>query len=190
MNTECTARTYQFDNLGRRQVVTDFSGGSITSDGGLVFIAAVDQRTRLSERVAGCFSDYRAAHRVQHEVEDLVAQRLYGIVQGYEDLNDHDVLQHDPMFGIALGKLSNEAQSAQALADKSPLNRLEQAMHIERDMSGERYVKFNVDPERMAQVLVEVSLEQMGKEPKRMILDIDVTDDAVHGEQVGGFFNG
>jgi len=190
MNTECSARTYRFDNLGRRQVVADFSGGSITSDGGLVFIAAIDQRTRLSERVAGCFSDQRAAQRVQHKVEALVAQRLYGIVQGYEDLNDHDVLRHDPMFGIVLGKLSNEAQSPQVLAGKSTLNRLEQAMHIERDLSGERYVKFNVDPERMAQVLVEVSLEQMGAEPKRMILDIDVTDDAVHGEQVGGFFNG
>ena len=190
MSTECTARTYRFDNLGRRQVVTDFSGGSITSDGGLVLIAAVDQRTRLSERVAGCFSDQRAAHRVQHEVEDLVAQRLYGIVQGYEDVNDHDVLRHDPMFGIALGKLSTEAQSPQALAGKSTLNRLEQAMHIERDLSGERYVKFNVAPERMEQLLVEVSLEQIGEEPKRMILDIDVTDDAVHGEQVGGFFNG
>jgi len=176
--------------VGRRQVVADFSGGSITSDGGLVLIAAVDQRTRLSERVAECFSDQRAAHRVQHEVEDLVAQRLYGIVQGYEDLNDHDVLRHNPMFGIVLGKLSNEAQSPPALAGKSTLNRLEQAMHIERDLSGERYVKFNVAPERMEQLLVELALEQMGEEPKRMILDIDVTDDAVHGEQVGGFFNG
>lgn len=132
MNTECTAKTYRFDNVGRRQVVADFSGGSITKDRGLVLIAAIDQRTRLSERVAGCFTDQRADHRVQHEVEDLVAQRLYVLVQGYEDLNDHDVLRHNPMFGMALGKLSNEAQSSQALAGKGTLNRLFQSMHIER----------------------------------------------------------
>lgn len=190
MNTECTARTYRFNNLGRRQVIADFSGGAITSDGGLVLIAAIDQHTRLSERVAACFSDQRQAQRVQHEVQDLIAQRLYGLVQGYEDVNDHEVLRHDPMFGIALGKLGAMEQTPQVLAGKSTLNRLEQAMHIERDLSEERYLKFSVRPAAMEQLLVKLAMEQMGVEPKRMFLDIDVSDDAVHGEQVGGFFNG
>lgn len=78
MNTKCISRTYPFNSIGRRQVIADFSGGAITSDGGLVLIAAVDQRTRISERVAACFSDQRQANRVQHELGDLVAQRLYG----------------------------------------------------------------------------------------------------------------
>lgn len=189
MNTECTARTYSFDKLGRRQVIADFSGGAITTDGGLVLVAAIDQRTRVSERVAACFSDQRQPHRVQHKMEDLVAQRLYGLVQGYEDVNDHDVLRHDPMLGIALGKVDPIEQMPQVLAGKSTLNRLEQAMHIEQDLSDERYVKFSVRPPQMEQLLVELALEQMGSEPKQMILDIDVTDDGVHGEQVGAFFN-
>lgn len=126
---------------------------------------------------------------MQHQIKDLVAQRLYGLVQGYEDVSDHDVLRHDPMFGIALGQLDPREQMPQVLAGKSTLNRLEQAMHIEQDLSDERYVKFNVRPKQMEQLLVELALEQMGSEPKQMILDIDVTDDAVHGEQVGAFFN-
>lgn len=190
MNTKCTARTYRFDKLGRRQVMVDFSGGASTTDGGLVLIAAIDQRMRLRERVATCFSDQRQAHRVQHEIEDLIAQRLYGLVQGYEDVNDHDVLRYDPVFGIAVGKLGGEAQQPPVLAGKSTLNRLEQSMHIEGDLSQERYVKFSVRPGEMEQLLVALALEEMGREPKQMILDIDVTDDAVHGEQVGGFFNG
>lgn len=190
MNTKCISRTYPFNSIGRRQVIADFSGGAITSDGGLVLIAAVDQRTRISERVAACFSDQRQANRVQHELGDLVAQRLYGLVQGYEDLNDHDVLRHDPMFGIAIGKLTGVEQEQQTLAGNSTLNRLEQAMHIEQDLSGERYVKFSVRRAAMEQLLVKLALEQMRDEPKQMVLDIDVTDDAVHGEQVGGFFNG
>lgn len=188
-NTECSAKTYAFGSLDRRQVMADFSGGAITTDGGVILVAAVDQQARISERVAACFSDQRQAHRVQHEIGDLVAQRLYGLVQGYEDLNDHDVLRQDPMFSLALGKSEGLTGTA-VLAGKSTLNRLEQAMHVETDLSGERYVKFSVRPAAIEELLVELAMEQMGREPKQMVLDLDVTDDAVHGEQVGGFFNG
>ncbi len=101
----------------------------MTTDGGLILVAQIDQHYRISERLAGCFSDQRDVARVQHELPDMLAQRLYGLVQGYEDLNDHDALRHDPMFGIAVGKLESDHERCAPLAGKSTLNRLEQAMH-------------------------------------------------------------
>ena len=188
--TECSVETYQFGQLERRQVMADFSGGQITSDGGLILVAEMDRHYRISERVAECFVDQREQGRVQHELSDLVSQRLYGLVQGYEDLNDHEQLRHDPMFGIAVGKLTSEHVRCAPLAGKSTLNRLEQAMHVETDLSEQRYVKFCLDPSQMASLLVELFLEQQGKEPKQIILDMDVSDDRVHGNQEQAFFNG
>jgi hypothetical protein len=107
--TELQPGTYHFGQLGRRQVTADFSGGQITSDGGLVLIAQLDQHYRISQRFAKCFEDHRDHKRVQHSLSNLVAQRVYGLVQGYEDLNDHDYLRSDPMFGLAVGKLESHA---------------------------------------------------------------------------------
>ena len=188
--TACNAQTYQFGQLDRRQVVADFSGGQITSDGGLILVAEIDRRLQISERVAACFTDQRESARVQHELSDLVAQRLYGLVQGYEDLNDHEQLRHDPMFGIVVGKLESEHPRCAPLAGKSTLNRLEQAMHVATDLSEQRYVKFCVNPNQMESLLVELCLEHQGKEPKQIILDLDVSDDPVHGSQEQAFFNG
>jgi hypothetical protein len=188
--TECSAETYSFGQLDRRQVVANFSGGQLTSDGGLILVAEVDRRYRISERVAECFTDYRDAARVQHELRDLVCQRLYGLVQGYEDLNNHEVLRHDPMFGIAVGKLESEHARCAPLAGKSTLNRLEQAMHGAIDVAEERYVKVCVQPQAMASLLVEIFLEQVGQAPQPIILDLDVSDDPVHGKQEQAFFNG
>jgi hypothetical protein len=188
--TECSAETYSFGQLDRRQVVADFSGGQLTSDGGLALVAEIDRHYRISERVAECFTDQRDQSRVQHELSDLVSQRLYGLVQGYEDLNDHDELRHDRMFGIAVGKLESEHPRCAPLAGKSTLNRLEQAMHVETDLSEQRYVKVCVNPTQMASLLVELFLEQQGREPKQIILDMDVSDDPVHGTQEQAFFNG
>jgi hypothetical protein len=188
--TECSAETYSFGQLARRQVVADFSGGQLTSDGGLILVAEVDRRHRISERVAECFEDYRDPARVQHELRDLVCQRLYGLVQGYEDLNDHDALRHDPMLGIAVGKLESAHERCAPLAGKSTLNRLEQAMHGTVEVSEQRYVKVCVQPKQMESLLVEIFLEQVGKAPKQIILDLDVSDDPVHGNQEQAFFNG
>lgn len=188
--TECSAETYSFGQLDRRQVMADFSGGTITSDGGLILVAQIDQHYRISERVAACFADQRDPSRVQHELSDLIAQRLYGLVQGYEDLNDHEQLRHDPMFGIAVGKLESEHPRCAPLAGKSTLNRLEQAMHVAGDLSGERYVKFQLKPTEMESLLVTVFIEQQKREPKQIILDMDVSDDPVHGTQEQAFFNG
>jgi hypothetical protein len=188
--TECSAETYAFGQLDRRQVVADFSGGQITNDGGLILIAQIDQHYRISERLAACFEDQRDPRRVQHELKDLVAQRLYGLVQGYEDLNDHEELRHDPMFGIAVGKLESEHSRCAPLAGKSTLNRLEQAMHVAGDWSEERYVKYSVKPEDIEHLLVELFLDQIPEAPKQIVLDMDVTDDEVHGTQEQAFFNG
>lgn len=188
--TECSAERYSFGQVERRQVVADFSGGQLTSDGGLILVAEVDRRCRISERVAACFTDHREPGRVQHELQDLVAQRLYGLVQGYEDLNDHELLRHDPMFGIAVGKLSREHERCAPLAGKSTLNRLEQAMHGEVDVSDQRYVKVCLNPKQMETLLVGIFLEQQGKEPKQIILDLDVSNDPIHGNQEQGYFNG
>ncbi len=117
--TECSAETYAFGQLERRQVVANFKGGQITSDGGLILVAQIDQHYRISERLAACFADQRAPTKVQHKLSDLIAQRLYGLVQGYEDLNDHDQLRHDPMFGIAVDKLESDHSRCAPLAGKS-----------------------------------------------------------------------
>ncbi len=102
-------------------MVADFSGGQITTDGGLILVAQVDRHYRISERLAECFGDQRNSARVQHKLSELIAQRLYGLVQGYEDLNDHDELRHDPMFGIAVGKLeSHHARCAPKARKNAP----------------------------------------------------------------------
>jgi len=190
LKTECNAETYAFGKLDRRQVVADFSGGPITTDGGLILIAQIDQQYQISERLAACFEDQRDPARVQHSLTNLVAQRLYGLVQGYEDLNDHDQLRQDPMFGIAIGKLDSEHERCAPLAGKSTLNRLEQSMHVAGDLSEQRYIKYSVAPEEVEQLLVSVCIEQMEPQPKQIILDLDVTDDPTHGGQEQAFFNG
>lgn len=188
--TQCNAKYYSFGQLLRRKVVVDFSGGRLTHDGGVVLISRLDHHFRISERLAECFTDGRERGKVQHELKDLLAQRLYGLVQGYEDLNDHDFLRQDPMLGIAVGKLESQHERCAPLAGKSTLNRLEQAMHVPHDLDSERYLKFGVNPEAVAQLLVEVSLDQIQSAPRQIILDMDVTNDEIHGHQEQGFFNG
>ena len=101
-----------FDALDRRPVVAEFNGGHISSDGGVLLIQQVDRHYGLSERIAACFTDHRATARIDHTVQEMVAQRLYGLVQGYEDLNDHDDLRHDPLLSIAVGKLESRRGGA------------------------------------------------------------------------------
>ncbi len=170
-------------------MVADFSGGELTTDAGVILIAQLDQHYRISEQLAECFSDGRLASRVQHQLKDLLAQRLYGLVQGYEDLNDHDKLREDPMFGIAVGKLESRHERCAALAGNSTLHRLEQAAHVSRDVSQERYIKFTVNPQQVAELLVKLSLDQVDVAPKQIILDMDVTNDEIYGNQEQGFFN-
>jgi Transposase DDE domain group 1 len=190
MKTECSAESYRFGQLNRRSVIADFSGGQITSDGGLILISEVDRYYRISEQFAACFSDQRDPSRIQHQLSDLIAQRLYGLVQGYEDLNDHEQLRHDPLFGIAVGKLESHHARCAPLAGKSTLNRLEQALHVATDLGQERYVKFTVNPEAIEHLFVQLFMAQTQTPPRQIILDLDVTDDPVHGSQEQAAFNG
>lgn len=188
--TECTASSYDFGRLSQRRLMADFSGGDLTSDGGLLLIRETDNLYRISERLAACFTDHRDASRVQHELKTLIAQRLYGLVQGYEDVNDHDDLRHDRLLGVALEQLESPHPRCAPLAGKSTLNRLEQAMHVPDDLSGSRYVKLSLDPAAVEALLVELFIDQTETAPKQVILDLDVTDAPTHGTQAGSAFNG
>ena len=188
--TECNLPSYGFGHLSKRQILANFSGGELTSDGGLLLIREIDNLYRISERLSDCFTDHRDAQRVQHELKTLIGQRLYGLVQGYEDVNDHDDLRNDRLFGVVLGQLESQHPRCSPLAGKSTLNRLEQAMHVPSDLSDSRYVKLSLDPAATEALLVELFIEQLGAEPQQLTLDMDVTDDPTHGTQEGSAFNG
>lgn len=169
----------------------DFSGGAITSDAGLLLVSQVDKQFGITERFAQCFEDHRDAKRVEHSVAQMIAQRTYGLVQGYEDVNDHEQLRHDPMFGVAVGKLESSHSRCAALAGKSTLNRLELGPSREEAKEGkDRYVKVVADLKAMEQVFIDLFFEQIDKEPHRLVLDFDVTDDPTHGNQELAAFNG
>ena len=180
-----------FGRLERRAISAEFNGGQISSDGGLMLLSQVDEHYGISAKVAECFSDHRHASYVEYPIETLVKQRLYGIAQGYEDLNDHEQLRHDPLFGVALGRLESNHQRCAPLAGKSTLNRLEKShRRDESDAVDERYVKTEVDPKALENVLVEIFLSQTPTPPKIVILDMDVTDDPTHGSQEQSGYNG
>jgi len=123
--TECSATLFEFAPVEGRQVVAAFDGGAITSDAGALLLGETDRVIRLTERFAGCFTDSRMPALVEHEVATMVLQRVVGIALGYEDLNDHDELRHDPVLAVLAGKLAAKRPNGAPLAGKSTLNRLE-----------------------------------------------------------------
>src|SRR5215470_4211374 len=125
MLTECNAELFEFAPVGRREVVGSFDGGTITSDAGALLLGATDRAIRLVERFAGCFIDRRRPELIEHEVRTLVGQRVFGLALGYEDINDHDELRHDPVMAVLAGKLKARRKDCAAVAGKSTLNRLE-----------------------------------------------------------------
>lgn len=186
---ELQSKSFGFGKLERREVMADFSGGSITSDAGLVLIAQLDKQYQITQRFASGFKDERDPKRVQHTLEDLIAQRVYGLVQGYPDLNDHEHLRFDPMFGLAVGKLESQHVRCAPLAGKSTLNRLEMASRRDLAQEQERYVKMTVDPKMLEQVFLDLFFVLCDNPPRRLFIDLDVTDDPVHGQQALAFFN-
>ena len=186
MTTECSGREYLFPGLGGRIGVARFDGGDITSDGGLPLLARVEQLTGIVGRFARCFTDHRNPALVRHPVSDLVAQRVYGLALGYEDLNDHDLLRHDPLFAAATGK--DPGEGGIAPAGKSTLNRLE--LSRPEDAAGHRYKRVFIDPDAVDRLLVDVFLESHLEPPAEVVLDLDTTDFALHGRQEGRFFHG
>jgi hypothetical protein len=186
MQTECSQDSFEFASLGSRKVTAAFDGGQITSNAGALLLREVDRRVGLSRRVAGCFGDGRRQDRIEHGVETLLAQRIHGLALGYEDLNDHDELRHDPVLGLVSGKLKARRSDCAVLAGKSTLNRLEHAPKSTDD----RYHKLSVDETAMKQLFVSLFLESHATPPKRIVLDLDATDDPIHGAQEGRFFHG
>jgi hypothetical protein len=166
-------------------VVAAFDGGAVTSDAGGLLLGATDRAIGLVERFAGCFADHRRADLIEHEVRTLVCQRVFGIALGYEDLNDHDQLRHDPVMASLVGKLSAHRKDCAPLAGKSTLNRLE----LSRP-EPTKYHKVSHDPAAIEALFATMFLEAHAKPPKQIILDLDATDDPIHGHQEGRFFHG
>lgn len=195
MKTECTPTQLVFHALGRREVVGRFDGGRITSDGGGLLLREVDQRLGLLERVSGCFTDHRNPNSVEHSVHDLVAQRIYGLALGYEDLNDHDTLRSDSTLALLVGKRDvtgadreRERDQGQPLAGSSTLNRLE--LSTLASAAADRYKRVAADSQALDRLLVEVFMESYRRPPREIWLDLDATDDPLHGHQEGRFFHG
>ena len=184
MPTQCNTKPLEFEPHGRRRVVADFDGGPITSDAGALLLRRVDRLLALSDQVAACFTDHRDPKRTQYSLRTLIAQRIRGIALGYEDLNDHDQLRHDPVMALLSEK--GRRPDSPPLAGKSTLNRLE---HAPTDGPG-RYHKIDHDPEALQALLVEMFLQAHPDPPDEIILDLDATDDPLHGEQEQRFFHG
>ncbi|MDE0512615.1 MAG: IS1380 family transposase [Gammaproteobacteria bacterium] len=195
MSTQCTPDQLEFQSFGRRQVTGRFDGGRLTSDGGGLLLREVERRLDLFSRLAGCFTDYRRAGMVEHPVESLLAQRVYGLALGYEDINDHDTLRNDSLLALLVGKadLTGERRrrvrdQGYPLAGSSTLNRLE--LGTPEHAHCHRYQKVVASPEELDRLLVDVFLESHRRAPSVLWLDLDATDDPLHGKQEGRFFHG
>ncbi len=195
MATECNPEQLEFHALGRRSVIGRFDGGRITSDAGGLLLREVDARIGLMARLADCFDDHRHPDLIEHPVRALLAQRIYGLALGYEDLNDHDVLRADSLLAMLVGKTDLIGQSRLRDRDKgcplaasSTLNRLElsepaQAAH-------HRYKRIAASAQALDELLVKLFTESYKKPPREIWLDLDATDDPLHGHQEGRFFHG
>jgi hypothetical protein len=185
MPTECNPDLYEFARVEGRSVVASFDGGTITTDAGGLLLRATDRAIKLVDRFASCFRDARSSDRVEHEVKTLVGQRVFGIALGYEDLNDHDTLRHDPIMAVLAGKLQARRKDCAPVAGKSTLNRLELSR-----AEPTRYHKISHDEAAIERLFVDVFQDAHDKAPRQIILDLDATDDPLHGHQEGRFFQG
>jgi Transposase DDE domain group 1 len=182
--TECSQSSFHFAGPGRREVLARFDGGTISSDGGAVLLGEVESRTHILERFAACFLDHRDPCKVEHQVGELVRQRVLGLCLGYEDLCDHDKLRQDPLLCLLAGKDA----AGSSLAGKSTLSRLE--LSRSDTASGERYKRIALDTAAVDALLVDVFLESHAQPPSSIVIDLDATDFAIHGRQEGRFFHG
>jgi hypothetical protein len=185
MRTECTADFFGFEPVAGREVIAAFDAGAITSDAGALLLGATDRAIKMMDRFAACFHDERREELIEHEIVTLVGQRVFGIALGYEDLNDHDDLRHDPMMAVLAGKLAARREDCAPVAGKSTLNRLELSK-----LEPTRYHKISHNPVAIKKLPVDLFLEAYRRAPKQIILDLDATDDPLHGQQEGRFFHG
>ena len=195
METQCNSTCLDFPMLGRREIGADFDGGYITSDGGALLLRKAEQLTSVIGLFAACFTDHRNPDLIEHTLGELVAQRVYALALGYEDLNDHDDLRRDPLLAAVVGKTDPTGQTRQRrrdrgkpLAGKSTLNRLE-LTPIAADEDS-RYKKIACHTHDVERLFVTPFLQAYARPPERIVLDLDATDDPIHGHQLGRFFHG
>lgn len=193
MTTECKSHQLKLQPLLSRDVIAKFDGGNITSDAGAIVLREMEKRTHILKRFSQCFEDFRDPNRIEHSVEELVKQRVYGITMGYEDLNDHDILRNDFLLGLLCDKKDpggldrkRDRDRGKATAGKSTLNRFE----LTPKNGITRYKKIVTCPEKIDDLLITLFMESYKTPPKEIILDLDATDDLVHGSQEGRFFHG
>ena len=195
MKAECKSNQLKFHPHRSRKVIAKLDGGSLTSDGGALLLREVEKRTHILKRLSACFEDYRDPDRIEHTVEEVIKQPVYGIAMGYEDLNDHEMLRSDPLLGLLCDKEDPSRFSRQrgrdkgkATAGKSTLNRLELTPTSKEGVS--RYKKIVACCEKIDDLLVTLFIESHEEPPEEIILDIDATDDPLHGSHQGRFFHG
>jgi hypothetical protein len=195
MKTQCTSESLPFQAPLRREVRASFDGGAISSDGGGLLLGQVERCTGILRQFAACFTDHRDPELLEHTLEELIAQRVYGLALGYEDLNDHDQLRYDPLLATLVGKADPSGQDrvrardrGKALAGKSTLNRLELTpVGADRDS---RYKKITAHSRAIEDLFVELFLQAYEQPPAQIVLDLDATDNPLYGEQLGRFFHG
>jgi len=180
--TECIQTRFGFARHFKREVVGEFSGGTMTSDAGALLLREADLRMNLLPRFSQCFLDGRDPDLIEHSVEQMLAQRVYALALGYEDLNDHEQLRNDPLLRMLAGKAQPDQE---ALAGKSTLNRLELG-----NGKPDRYKKITFWRDAIDDLLVDLFLQAHAEAPDEIVLDIDTTDFAIHGEQEGRFYHG
>lgn len=195
METGCQQMLLDFQELGKRKVVARFNGGTISTDSGALLLREVEHGRGILKQFSNCFTDYRDQDEIEHTVEALISQRVYGIALGYEDLNDHDILRADPLLAVLCGKADPSGQDrrckrdkGKALAGKSTLNRLELTPPDATEKS--RYKKVVYHEEKIESFLIDTFLDSQKEIPEQIILDLDATDDPLHGNQEDRFFHG
>src|SRR5438045_2708959 len=179
--TECNQSSFGFDACGSREIVARFDGDTISSDGGALLLRQTDKRLKLRPRLAECFLDGRNQDLVEHSILEMLWQRVYGLALGYEDVNDHEQLRTDPVFGVLAGRQELD----EPLAGKSTLNRMELGAGVK-----DRYKKITFWKDAIDELLVKVFIESYQKAPDEIVLDVDTTDLPLHGKQEGRFFHG
>ena len=191
--TECRAIQLQFQGLGKRKVEADFSGGYLTSDGGGLLLRELESRLGLIGRLCECFTDLRDQEFVEHKLKELLVQRIFGLALGYEDLNDHGQLRLDPLLAVLADKKDplgmdrvRKQDRGKALASASTLNRLE----LGSEKRGSRYHKIIMEPKAIERCLLEAGVKAIPRRSREIVLDMDATNDPLHGEQEGRFFHG
>lgn len=168
--TVCNTKRIEFARVKGKRLEAEFSGSAVTSDGGILLLGQTDRKMKLLEEVASRISDGRDPSRIEHSMLTMLRQRVYGIALGNEDLNDHDFLRKDPAWQAAIGQDVSLASSPTLCRFENSADR-QSALEIHR-------------------VLVDSFIKSHKRAPKELVLDVDATDNPIHGEQVGKFFHG